>query len=248
MAEKRMFSKQIIDSDAFLDMPLSAQALYFHLSMRADDDGFIDNPNKIQRIVNASADDLKLLIAKRYILKFESGVIVIKHWRIHNTLKADRYKPTVYLEEKKLLEVKENKSYTELKGLQEIPCFQNGTNMETQCSIDKVSIGLDKIIIDNSETEPEKPKNPKVSKHKYGEFQNVLLTDEEYDKLMNDYSDHKTMIQNLDEYIEMKGAKYKNHYLTMLNWKRKESDKPQGKKQFSVSDLTDEDFRKAGML
>ena len=96
MAERRMFAKTIIDSDAFLDMPLSAQALYFHLSMRADDDGFINNPKKIQRVIGGSDDDLKLLIAKRFLLPFESGVVVIKHWKIHNFIRTDRYKPTVY--------------------------------------------------------------------------------------------------------------------------------------------------------
>lgn len=138
MAEKRMFSKQIIDSDAFLEMPLSAQALYFHLSMRADDDGFVDNPRKIQRMVSASGDDLKLLIAKRYILTFESGVIVIKHWRIHNTLRSDRYKETVYLEEKSTLTVKDNKSYTEKDKLNTI-CLPVGNHLATQYSIDKSS-------------------------------------------------------------------------------------------------------------
>ena len=100
IAERRMFAKTIIDSDAFLDMPLSTQALYFHLSMRADDDGFINNPKKIQRMIGSSDDDLKVLIAKRYLLPFESGVDVIKHWKIHNYIQKDRYKPTVYTEEK----------------------------------------------------------------------------------------------------------------------------------------------------
>ena len=113
MAEKRMFTQQIIDSDAFLDMPLSAQALYFHLSMRADDDGFVKNPRKIQRMINAGDDDLRLLIAKRFVLIFESGVIVIKHWRLHNTLRKDRYKPTVFQDEFKRLELKSNGAYTE---------------------------------------------------------------------------------------------------------------------------------------
>ena len=148
MAGKRMFAKQIIDSDAFLEMPLSAQALYFHLSMRADDDGFIDNPRKIQRMVSASGDDLKLLIAKRYILTFESGVIVIKHWRIHNTLRTDRYNETVYLEEKAMLDIKENKAYTEKKGLNEIG-KPSGNQMEPQYRLDKDSIDkISKEIVD----------------------------------------------------------------------------------------------------
>jgi hypothetical protein len=124
MAERRMFAKTIIDSDAFLDMPLSAQALYFHLSMRADDDGFINNPKKIQRMIGASDDDCKLLLMKRFIIAFESGVVVIKHWKIHNYIQKDRYKPTVYQEEKSLLIEKENKVYTD--------CIQDVPALETQ--------------------------------------------------------------------------------------------------------------------
>lgn len=113
MAEKRMFAKTIIDSDAFLDMPLSTQALYFHLSMRADDDGFINNPKRIVRMINANDDDLRVLITKRFVLVFDSGVIVIKHWRLHNTLRKDRYKPTIYQEEFKHLSLKKDGGYTD---------------------------------------------------------------------------------------------------------------------------------------
>ena len=120
MAERRMFAKTIIDSDAFLDMPMSTQALYFHLSMRADDDGFINNPKRIQRMIGASDDDLKLLIAKSFIIIFESGVVVIKHWRIHNYIRGDRKKDTTYKEEMALLNIKENGAYT-LDGLQAVP-------------------------------------------------------------------------------------------------------------------------------
>jgi hypothetical protein len=143
MAERRMFAKTIIDSDAFLDMPTSTQALYFHLGMRADDDGFINNPKKIQRIIGASDDDIRILIGKRFIIPFESGVVVIKHWKIHNYIQGDRYKPTVYREEKEKLDVKTNKSYT-LPESVEIPtmypeCIQNGDTGKV--SIGKVSIG-----------------------------------------------------------------------------------------------------------
>lgn len=112
MAEKRMFAKTIIDSDAFLDMPLSTQALYFHLSMRADDEGFINNPKKIQRMTGASEDDLKLLVAKNFVIPFESGIVVIKHWRIHNYIRADRLVATKYKEEREQLELKDNGAYT----------------------------------------------------------------------------------------------------------------------------------------
>ena len=112
MAERRMFAKTIIDSDAFIDMPLSTQALYFHLSMRADDDGFINNPKKVQRMIGASDDDLKMLIAKRFIIPFDSGIVVIKHWKIHNYIRGDRKKNTVYPEEMSLLIEKDNGAYT----------------------------------------------------------------------------------------------------------------------------------------
>lgn len=107
-----MFAKTIIDSDAFIDMPLSTQALYFHLSMRADDDGFINNPKKIQRMIGASDDDLKMLIVKKFIIPFDSGIVVIKHWKIHNYIRGDRKKETVYPEEMALLMEKENGAYT----------------------------------------------------------------------------------------------------------------------------------------
>lgn len=112
MAERRMFTQKITESDAFLDMPVSSQALYFHLCMNADDDGFVNNPKKIMKIVGAGEDDLKVLLTKRFVLAFESGVIVIKHWRMHNLLRKDRYKPSEYLEERAKLYIKDNGAYT----------------------------------------------------------------------------------------------------------------------------------------
>lgn len=112
MAQKRMFTMKIVDSDAFLEMPLSTQCLYFHLNMRADDDGFIGNTKRIMKIIGASEDDLRLLIAKRFVLTFEDGVIVIKHWRMHNTLSRDRYAETSYTDAKKMLLLKDNGSYS----------------------------------------------------------------------------------------------------------------------------------------
>ena len=151
MAERRMFAKTIIDSDAFLEMPMSAQALYFHLGMRADDDGFINNPKKIQRMVGASEDDLKLLMAKNFIIPFESGVVVIKHWKIHNYIKADRYKPTVYQEEKAFLSQRENGSYTlDTRCIQDVSkmdteCIQDVSKSDTQVRLGKVRIGQDRL-------------------------------------------------------------------------------------------------------
>ena len=138
MAERRMFAKSIIDSDLFLDMPQSTQNLYFHLSLRADDDGFVGNPKKIMRMINCSQDDIKILISKQFLIPFESGVVVIKHWKIHNYIRNDRYKPTIYTEEKKKLIEQENKEY--------IVGIPNGNQMETQYSIGEDS--LDKNSID----------------------------------------------------------------------------------------------------
>ena len=142
MAKRRMFSQQITDSDSFLDMPLSAQALYFHLGMTADDDGFVNNPKRIQRVIGANEDDLKLLIAKKFIIAFESGVVVIKHWKINNAIRSDRYTPTVYTEEKALLNEKSNKAYT--LGIpndnQRLP---SGSRRQGKVSIDKDNVVYD---------------------------------------------------------------------------------------------------------
>lgn len=107
-----MFAKTIVLSDAFLDMPMSARCLYMTLGMVADDDGFINSPKSVMRQCGASDDDLKVLMAKKFILPFESGVIVIKHWRINNYLQRDRYNGTKYVEEKAMLTIEENGAYT----------------------------------------------------------------------------------------------------------------------------------------
>ena len=111
MAERRMFAKTIIDSDAFLEMPTTSQLLYFHLSMRADDDGFVNKPKSLMRMVGCKDDDLKLLFVKKFLIPFESGVVVIKHWKIHNYIRKDTYTETKYKEEKSTLELDENSAY-----------------------------------------------------------------------------------------------------------------------------------------
>lgn len=151
MAERRMFTKKIVDSDAFLDMPLSSQALYFHLSMRADDEGFINNPKKIQRMIGASDDDMKVLVAKRFIIVFESGVIVIKHWKMHNYIQGDRFHPTDYKDERRQLYVKDNKAYSlvEPEDVEISTLYpkriQNASNMDTEDRLGKDRLGKDSI-------------------------------------------------------------------------------------------------------
>lgn len=154
MAEKRMFTKKIVDSDLFMDMPLSAQALYFHMNMNADDDGFINSPKRIQRMIGASEDDLRLLIAKGFLLEFDSGVIVVMHWLMHNTLKKDRYAPTQYQDEYAQLGIKDNKAYIDNRSMVLIATIEdhlelqpemlgNGTALEPEESRFKTNLNED---------------------------------------------------------------------------------------------------------
>lgn len=206
MAKKRMFNVDIVGSDAFLDLPHTAQALYFQLGMRADDDGFVGNPKTIQRIAGTKASDLELLVKKRFLLQFPSGVVVIKHWKINNQIQKDRYTPTVYTEEYQSLYIKDNKAYTEMdKG-----CIQSVSEMDTQISIDKNR--LDK----NSRG---------GEKHAHGFFANVFLTDDELQKLAAEIPNYEEYIEKLSHYIESNGKKYKSHYATILMWHRKDREK-----------------------
>ena len=225
-----MFTQKIIDSDAFLDMPLSTQALYFHLNMRADDDGFVNNPKRIQRTVGASDDDLKLLCAKRFVIGFESGVIVIKHWRMHNTLRKDRYNPTQYQEELARLDVKDNNAYTE--RLIEVPVIPelpmattwqpNGNQLATQYREDKNSI--DKISRDkSSEYDSDESESP-VSYQQIVDLYHSICTSFPTVRTLSDarkkaikarlktYSleDFKTVFENAEASAFLKGSNDRN--------------------------------------
>lgn len=225
MAERRMFAKTIIDSDAFIEMPISARLLYYDLSMRADDDGFLNNPKKIQRMIGCSEDDLKLLIAKNFIIPFESGVVVIKHWKIHNYIRNDRYKETVYQEEKALLQTKGNKAYT-----LGIP---NGHQMDTQVRLGKVSLGKDRVVeVSGAETEEnDNGSNEECYDPQFKMLDGslgrgvVLLTDEQFESLLDklglDAFNH--YISKLADFIIEKGAKVSNHYATILKWAKEDS-------------------------
>lgn len=136
MAQRRMFSPDIVESEEFLSMPISSQALYFHLGMHADDDGFVQ-PQKVMRLINSTTDDLKVLLAKRFLLTFESGVVVVKHWLIHNMIRADRYHETRFKLEKSTLSVKENKAYTD----KNIVGLHSGNQMATEVRLGKVRLG-----------------------------------------------------------------------------------------------------------
>lgn len=204
MAERRMFAKTIIDSDAFLEMPQSSQNLYFHLAMRADDDGFINNPKSIMRLIGCKDDDANILIAKKFLIPFESGVVVIKHWKIHNYIRNDRYNETKYVEEKSQLEYDENNAYR----------LASGTPLVDE-RLTQVRLGKDRLGKDSIERGDKSP-----ARKKYGEYNHVLLTDEQYQKLVTDFSADKITeyIKKIDEYCQQYGKSYKDYNLTIRKW------------------------------
>ena len=202
MAKKRMFNIDIVGSDAFLDMAHESQALYLQLSMRADDDGFIGNPKTVVRIAGVSNAAFEELLQKRFILQFQSGVVVVKHWKINNDIKRDRYSPTVYTDEFQMLSTKENKAYTERNV--------NVSTLDTQYSIDKNSKDKDSIVL---------------CKHAHGFFSNVFLTDEEMQKLSSEIPNLDDYIERLSNYLANNKKEYKSHCATIRNWYRRDVDK-----------------------
>lgn len=224
MAERRMFAKTIIDSDAFLEMPQSTQLLYFHLSMRADDDGFINNPKSIMRNVGCKEDDIRILAGKKFIIPFESGVVVIKHWRIHNYIQKDRYHETKYKSEKASLDLDENGAYTK--------CIQGVSNMDTQV---RLELGKDRLGEDNKET-PDKPATPEKTKKQKKEF--VPPTLEE----AIDYIIERNLVVIPFDFInwytktdwkDTSGKKITNWKNKLLNWDARELKKNPGAKPYS---------------
>lgn len=251
MAERRCFSMKIVDSDPFVEMPLSSQALYFHLGMRADDDGFINNPKRIARDVGASQDDLKLLIAKRFILAFETGVVVVKHWMIHNTLRKDRLKPPHYPELAAQIYIKGNDGYTDNPESEDInlleyrltvKCLSNDSQLPDNCQ-HKVSEGkvsennitirqvegsaFDSHSSDELSTDDEDLSTQRQFGLRYGSLGKgvVLLTDEQdvalLDKLGLD--GYNYYVSKLADFIIKNDATVSNHYQTILKWAKEDA-------------------------
>ncbi len=222
-----MFSKKITDSDTFYEMSSTAQALYFHLNQAADDDGFNNQIQIAMFKAHANADDLKILMAKKFIIRFENGVIVIKHWRLHNTIRKDRYTPTNFKEELALLNIKENGSYTlsEVEKLSPNGCQTVAKWLPNGCQT--VATGKDSIDKDSiSQKEIYKEKERQPIRHKYGEYKNVFLSDEDMDKLKKEFPyDYEDRIERLSSYIASTGKNYKNHLATIRSWARKDNEK-----------------------
>ena len=184
--------------------------------MRADDDGFVNNPKKIIKIIGANEDDLKILIAKGFVIVFDQGIIVITHWKINNFIRKDRYKPTMYIDQKQQLYQTENGAYI---SEEKVGCHLVNQRLSSgQPSIDKGR--LDKVSIDKGSIEQASPFSL------YGEYKNIRLTDEEYQKLKDRLKGHTdTMIEKLSRYIKGSGKDYKDHYVTILNWYEQDKEK-----------------------
>ena len=262
MAERRMFAKTIIDSDVFTDMPISARLLYYDLAMRADDDGFVNSPKKIMKFVGASVDDMNVLIAKQFIIPFESGVVVIKHWRIHNYIRKDTYKETPYKDEKALLYLDENNGYRLENECPSTNRQRTVNEPSTQVRLGKdrlgkvrLELGKDRVrdrdrdrerqelesahapenlpleIAENknnknNENDFNNSDNKKPTRHKYGTYKNVLLTDEDMEKLKSEFPDDwQNRIERLSEYIASSGKTYKNHLATIRVWAKKDKER-----------------------
>ena len=185
MAEKRMFSKTIVRSDAFLDMSATAQLLYFHLSMEADDEGFVDNPNMVMRVINSNKNDFDLLVAKKFVITFDDGLIVIKHWFINNYIRADRSKATTYTNQKELLFQKENGAYS-LSGRQLVDTWLTNGCID-KSSIDKSSIDknrTEEIIIDDSPKQKEPKAKTKANRDNFTPFEQAIIDFKQHRKQM----------------------------------------------------------------
>ena len=223
MADRRMLTKKVTDDDNFMSLSSSAQALYLHLSMSADDDGFSNQVSVSMFKAHASVQDLEALLEKRYVYQFEDGVIVIKHWRMANALRNDRYKPTAFQEDLARLELKENGAYT----MREDGCQMVAKRLSDGCQtvakrLPQHNITKNNITKNNitKESKAAKAASARPKKTKYGEYENVLLSDDEYGKLYEELGEDllKKCITKLDSYIASKGTKYKSHYATIKNW------------------------------
>ena len=241
-----MFAKTIIDSDAFIDMPVTARLLYYDLAMRADDDGFVNAPKKIMRMVGASQDDLSILAIKKFIIPFDNGVVVIKHWRIHNYIRGDTYKETQYKEQKELLELDENKAYrqrpvdepsTDSPRLVDEPSTQDRIGKDR---IGKVRLGQDRLG-DNMGAPAELPTTPDEPKPKSKRF--VKPTVDEIRQFCAD-NGYTVDAEYFYDYYEGNGWKVgknpmKDWRATVRNWERnnRNNPKPTNSKSDSKHDL-----------
>lgn len=215
MAEKRMFSNQIIDSDAFLDMPATSQNLYFHLAMRADDEGFINSPKKIMRSIGANENDFDVLVAKGFLIGFESKIYVIKHWWVHNYIRQDRVKSTNYTYERSLLNLKENGAYTLCQSSDSQVADKSQASIE-ESSIDKNSLEEDSLDKESVEKKPKRFIPPTLEEIETFIKTNNLNVNAKY--FLDYFTD--------GNWIDSKGNKVKNWKQKLRTWHNHNDSKP----------------------
>ena len=223
MAERRMFTKKVIESDDFLDMPLSAQALYLHLNMAADDDGFVNNSKMIQRMTGATADDYQILLEKNFLIEFMSGVIVIRHWKVHNYIQKDRYHSTIYKEEKALLSEKQTNEYA-LKRTVDTSRVQNGYKMDTKSvqdasSLDtEVRLGKDRLGKGRLEIKDISSELPKETSEQTPKKEPEPAADVEAIPLCNG-TEYQLPLSEYEEYLRLyPGVDIKQEFRNMRGW------------------------------
>ena len=240
MAERRMMAKSVIDTDQFMEMPATAQCLYFHLLLRADDDGFISNLKQVMRMTGVKEDDAKLLITKQFLIPFSSGVVVIKHWRIHNLIRKDRYNKSV-CREREEIGLTDNNDYVKLDGCQLVAKrLPIGCQTVNPGKVSKGKVSIGKVSIGKDTTKP--------MRHQYGEYKNVLLTDADVEKLKKEFpNDWDKRIERMSAYMASTGKSYKNHLATIRNWARMQKERDEKSRAAEVKQFAgneDEEWKK----
>ena len=219
MAQKRMFSLAVTDTDAFLDMPLSAQALYFHLGMHGDDDGFVASPRKIARAAGCNNDDIKVLVAKNFLIPFDSGVVVIRDWRVNNTLKNDRYHETIYRAEKAALSVDETGRYQ--LGTSTEPGWNQSVSVpEPEHNLTKHNITKQNITEQSVERAAKPPRASRFTPPTVGEVRSYCLE-----------RGNRVDAERFVDFYQSKGwmigkSKMKDWKAAIRSWERGDSGKP----------------------
>lgn len=229
MSERRMFSRTVLESDRFIDLSARAKVLYLYLCLSADDDGAVSNPKTIARTVGSTNDDLEDLVDAGFIISFASGIVVICHWRIHNKIQKDRYKPSLHKTDFAKLRLDGN--VYRLAATLDTTCTHNVSDLDSQDSIGKGRVDKESV------GETDLPDGSHTLTKSYGEFNNVILSDEELSKLKTDVPDYERFIEELSNYMARTAKTYKSHYATIKAWYRR--DIQNGKQQGTLSAKSD---------
>ena len=240
MARRRMFSMDIVDTDKFMDMPPTTQNLYFHLGMRADDDGFVSSPKKVALICGSCITDLQLLVSNGFIIPFDNGVILITDWIANNYIRKERYTETRFKEYLDAVQIENDKYITDPLPRDLMLGIPNDNQLVDdvytsgchRLGKDRIELGKDRIDINKTQVAKETmaadhpsdmDKRQEPIRHKYGEYKNVLLSDEDIEKLKMEFpNDWEDRIERLSSYVASTGKSYKNHLATIRNWARKD--------------------------